>query len=258
MTLYNGKEIQMLENKSVVVTGATRGIGRAIALNLAKAGANIAFNYIQSDDLAIELENEIQSLDRKVYSKKVDVGSFSEVADFMQNTKAALGTIDALVNNSGIARDKAILMMEKKDWDDVIRTNLTSVFNTCKAVIFDMMKQRHGRIINITSVSGMIGLSRQTNYAASKAGIIGFTKALAKEVAEYDIQVNAIAPGYIETEMVKTIDDRMKAKIVDHYIPMKRYGRCTEIAAMVRFLLEGGDSYMTGSVIPIDGGRHFV
>lgn len=248
----------MLKNKSVIVTGATRGIGRAIAIDLAKGGANIAFNYIKSEELAIELVNEIQKLNRKVYSKKVDVGSFSEVGDFMQEAKKSLGTIDVLVNNSGITRDRAIVMMEKKDWDDVIRTNLTSVFNSCKGVLFDMMKQRSGHIINITSVSGMIGLSRQTNYAASKAGVIGFTKALAKEVAEYGIMVNAIAPGYIETEMVRTIDADTKAKILEYYIPMKRFGECKNVSGLIRFLLEADDNYMTGCIFPVDGGRHFV
>jgi 3-oxoacyl-[acyl-carrier protein] reductase len=250
------KDKKMLKNKTAVVTGATRGIGRAIALELAQGGANIAFNYIKNEGMALELENEIMALHRKVFSRKADVGDFSEVSSFVEQTNEILGPIDILVNNSGITRDQAIVMMNKKDWDSVIRTNLTSVFNTCKCVVFDMMKRRCGHIINISSVSGMLGLSRQTNYSASKAGMIGFTKALAKEVGEYGIRVNAVAPGYIETEMVQTINGSLKSNIVDNLIPMKRFGVCSEVSSLVRFLLEGGDSYMTGCVIPVDGGRH--
>lgn len=245
----------MLNEKVAVVTGATRGIGRAIALELAKKGADIAFNYFSSSRLAEELESEIKHLGRKTYAQKVDIGNLDEVSHFMAEVINKLGRIDCLVNNAGVTRDKALAMMEKEEWDIVINTNLTGTFNACRGVIFDMMKRKSGQIINITSVSGMVGLSRQTNYSASKAGIIGFTKALAKEVAEYNIRVNAVAPGYIDTEMAQALPEKVREKIIHDFIPMRRFGVCEEVAGFVGYLLGGGDSYITGMVFPIDGGR---
>ncbi len=248
----------MLKDKVVVVTGATRGIGKAIALELASQGADIAFNYGARDDLARELESQIRSYGRNVYSKKVDIANFREVSLFMNEVTDKMKKIDCLVNNSGITRDKALVTMDKEDWDAVINTNLTGTFNACKCVIFDMVKRRAGQIINIASVSGIIGFSRQTNYSASKAGVIAFTKALAKEVAEYNIKVNAVAPGYIDTEMVQTLSDKFKEKIIKDFIPMRRFGACEEVAKFVGYLLAGGDSYITGGVFPIDGGRLYI
>jgi 3-oxoacyl-[acyl-carrier protein] reductase len=247
----------MLKDKVVVVTGATRGIGKAIALELASQGADIAFNYLTSDKLASELALQIQSHGRNVYSKKVDIANFNAVSDFISEVTANMGKVDCLVNNSGITRDKALAMMSPEDWNEVINTNLTGTFNACRCVIFDMIKRRSGQIINITSVGGIIGFSHQTNYAASKAGVIGFTRALAKEVAEYNIKVNAVAPGYIDTEMVRMLSDNFRQKATKE-IPMKRFGNAEEVAKLVGYLLAGGDSYITGGVFPVDGGRLFI
>jgi 3-oxoacyl-[acyl-carrier protein] reductase len=253
MVIFGG--LKMLVDKVVVVTGATRGIGKAIALELASQGADIAFNYVSNDELAIELETQIQSFGRKVYSKKFNISDFDEVKTFMDEVIEKMGRIDCLVNNAGITRDKALVMMDKEDWNAVIDVNLTGTFNATRCAIFDMIKRKSGQIINITSVSGILGLSRQSNYSASKAGIIGFTKALAKEVADYNIRVNAVAPGYIDTEMAQAIPEKLKEKINKDFIPMKRFGQCEEVAKFVAYLLGGGDSYMTGIIIPIDGGR---
>ncbi len=248
----------MLRGKVAVVTGATRGIGKAIALELASRVADIAFNYASREDLASELESQIQSYGRNVYSKKADIANFQEISVFMNEVVEKMNKIDCLVNNSGITRDKALVMMSKDDWDAVINTNLTGTFNASRSVIFDMIKRREGQIINIASVSGIIGFDRQCNYSASKAGVIGFTKALAKEVAAYNIRVNAVAPGYIDTEMVKTLSDKFKEKTLKDFIPMRRFGLAEEVAKFVGYLLAGGDSYITGGVFPIDGGRLYI
>ena len=199
-----------MSNKTAIVTGGTRGIGKAIVLELAKSGCNVAFNYSKSDDLANELVKEIEALGVKALAKKADVSDFESAKDMIKEVKDKFGQIDYLVNNAGITRDKLLAMMKEDDWDDVININLKSVYNFSKAVIMTMIKQKYGKILNITSVSGIAGVAGQTNYSASKAGMIGFTKALAKEVGKAKINVNAIACGFIETDMTSELPEEYK------------------------------------------------
>jgi 3-oxoacyl-[acyl-carrier protein] reductase len=243
----------ILKDKVAIVTGATRGIGRAIALELAKQGADISFNYAKNANLANNLVNEIKSYGRKVIAEQVDIRNLDTVKEFVEKTKNTLGRLDILVNNAGIIKDRALMMMEELDWRDVIDTDLNGVFNASRACIVTFMKQKNGQIVNIASVSGIIGSARQTNYSASKAGIIGFTKALAKEVAGYNIRVNAVAPGYIQTDMLDTLKDEQKDKLKE-FIPLGRFGTPEEIARVVLFLLSENAQYITGQVISVDGG----
>ncbi|MBM3251681.1 MAG: 3-oxoacyl-[acyl-carrier-protein] reductase [Candidatus Omnitrophica bacterium] len=243
----------ILKGKVAIVTGATRGIGRAIALELAKEGADISFNYAKNTELAKSLSEEIKSYGRKVMAEQVDIRNLDTVKEFVEKTKNTLGRLDILVNNAGIIKDRALMMMEELDWRDVIDTDLNGVFNASRACIVTFMKQKSGQIVNIASVSGIIGSARQTNYSASKAGIIGFTKALAKEVAGYNIRVNAVAPGYIQTDMLDTLKDEQKDKLKE-FIPLGRFGAPEEIARVVLFLLSENAQYITGQVIAVDGG----
>ena len=239
-----------LKGRTAIVTGATRGLGRAIALKLAKQGANIAFNYLNNKDLADVLSKEIKDLGVSVLSFQADIKDFNKVKAMKDSVLEEFGTFDILVNNAGIVRDKSLVMMSEEDWDSVIDTNLKGMFNMTKAVIFTFMKQTRGDIINISSVSGLIGMPGQTNYSASKGGIISFTRSLAKEVASFNIRVNAVAPGFIETEMVTEVNLK---KTID-LIPLGRLGKPDEVAEVVDFLLKKEASYITGQVIRIDGG----
>lgn len=243
----------ILKGKVAIVTGATRGIGRAIALELAKEGADISFNYLKNTEQAKNLVKEINSLGRKAFAEQVDISDFAKVKDFVEKTKNTFGKLDILVNNAGIIIDKALMMMEEQDWRKVIDTDLNGAFNTTRACIVSFLKQKSGQIVNISSVSGIIGSSRQTNYSASKAGIIGFTKALAKEVAEYNIRVNAVAPGYIQTDMLNSLKEEQKEN-VKKFIPLGRFGKPEDIARVVLFLLSDASQYITGQVIAVDGG----
>ncbi|MCX5710770.1 MAG: 3-oxoacyl-[acyl-carrier-protein] reductase [Candidatus Omnitrophica bacterium] len=242
-----------LKGKVVMVSGATRGIGRGIALELAKQGANISFSYVSSSKEAATLESELAALGVKAKAFQVDIKNFDTVKNWVEETKALFGGLDLVVNNAGIIKDKALAMMDIKEWHDVINTNLDGTFNLCRAAIITFLKQKSGNIINITSVSGMVGLPRQTNYSASKAGIIGLTKALAKEVAAYGIRVNAVAPGFIETDMLKDLSDDFKAKILEH-VPLARMGKVEEVAKAVKFLATDESKYITGQTIVVDGG----
>jgi len=243
----------MATNRTAIISGASRGIGRAIALELAANGINIAFNYSKNKLLANALERDLQKLGVHSKASQVDIRDFNAVINWVNLTKEIFGGLDILVNNAGIINDKALMFMEQKDWEDVINTNLGGVFNLTKAVIIGFMKQNKGNIVNITSVAGLKGMPKQTNYAASKAGIIGFTKSLAKEVGRYNIKVTAIAPGFIETDMLSGLKETYKTELIKT-IPLRRFGKAEEVAKVVKFLVGDEASYITGETIIIDGG----
>ncbi len=233
------------------MTGGSRGIGRAIVLELINQGAKVAFTYIKSDEAAAQLLEEIKKLKAEAIAIKKTSRDFNSAKEIIKETIENFGGLDILVNNAGIIKDKALMMMEPSEWQEVIETNLTGYFNMAKASIVTMMKQKSGNIINISSVAGIVGMPRQVNYAAAKAGIIGFTKSLAKEVAPYNIRVNAIAPGYIETDMTKDLKE--KDKLIEK-IPVGRFGKPEEVAKAVSFLAGEQSGYITGQVIKVDGG----
>lgn len=240
--------------KSAIVTGGTRGIGKAIVLELARRGCNVAFNYARSADEAEKLKRELESMGVKAFAAQCDVANAESAADFVKQAAAELGGIDFLVNNAGITRDTLILRMKEEDWDAVIDTNLKGAWAFSKAVLRPMMKNENGgSILNIASISGVVGMLGQSNYSASKAGMIGLTKALAKEVASRKITVNALALGLIETEMASEMNSEYREKILAQ-IPLGRLGNVTEVAEIACFLLSGSARYITGQVIQPDGG----
>jgi 3-oxoacyl-[acyl-carrier protein] reductase len=242
-----------LEGKGVIVTGATRGIGRAIALEAARRGANIAFNYVKSDEKAAELKSEIQTLGVKALAFKLDVSDLKGVREMVNSVKKDFGAIDGLVNNAGLTRDKLLMMMSEEDWAEVIRTNLTGAFNFARAAVFMMMKAKRGSILNVTSISGLVGMAGQVNYSASKAGLIGMTKAMAKEVGRTGVRVNAIALGFIETDMTSGLPEQNRAAALN-MIPLGRFGTVEDVAPTAAFLLSDAAAYITGAVIQVDGG----
>jgi len=246
---------QEFKDKVAIVTGASRGIGRAIALELAKEGAKVAFMYQKSDEQAKSLLKELEDAGSRGLSFKGDVRDLGLAKEFVEQVKSFFGSLDFLVNNAGITRDKAMMNMEKEDWQEVIDTNLTGYFNMSRAVIVTLLKQKSGGIVNVSSVSGISGIARQANYSASKAGIIGLTKALAKEVAPYNIRVNCVAPGFIDTDMTKAMKDDVKERSRNK-IPFGRFGKPEEVAKAVLFLLSERSGYITGQVIKVDGGLH--
>ena len=243
----------MSENKVALITGATRGIGKQIALELAANGFDIAINYRSMQDGMDELKKEIESNNVKCEFVKADVANFEECEQMVKETIEKFGRIDVLVNNAGITKDGLLMRMKKEDFEAVIDINLTGTFNVTRNVIPYMIKQKSGRIINMASVVGVVGNAGQTNYSASKAGIIGFTKSLAKEVASRNILVNAIAPGFIDTDMTKVLSDNVKEGI-NAQIPLKRMGTAKEIAKVAKFLSSEDSAYITGQVINVDGG----
>jgi len=245
--------LQTLRDKVAVVTGGTRGIGRAIALGLADAGAHVVLTYKSSRDLAEQLVEDIRKKGRRCVAYQSDAGRLKEAQTAVDRAIAEFKRIDILVNNAGITRDTLLLRMSELDWDLVLETNLKSVFNFTKAVCKHMVSQRAGKIVNISSVAGLIGNAGQANYAASKAGIIGFTKSVAKEFASRNIQVNVIAPGFVETEMTEKLNEAQKQAVLD-MVPMKRTAKPEEIAAAVNFLASADSDYITGQVLCIDGG----
>ena len=236
-----------------LITGGSRGIGRVIALTLAGAGYDIAFCYTSNETAAKETAAEIEKTGAKALPIKTDVSNESDVAAMVQEAKDILGSIDVLVNNAGITRDGLLLRMSDKDISDVLNTNLKSAFYTTKAVLRDMMKNRHGKIINITSIVGITGNAGQSNYAASKAGLIGFTKSVADEYGSKGICVNAVAPGFIETEMTDKLPEEVKAAYLER-IGLKRFGTPEDVANVVKFLASSDSDYITGQVIEVTGG----
>lgn len=240
-------------DKCALITGATRGIGKQIAITLAKQGYNIALNYRKENEELENTKKEIEEIGVQVIAVKGDVANFEECENFVKQVIERFGQIDVLVNNAGITKDMLLMRMKKEDFEQVIDTNLVGTFNVTKNVVPYMMKARSGRIINISSVVGISGNAGQTNYSASKAGIIGFTKSLAKEIASRNILVNAVAPGFIETNMTDVLKDDVKQEI-DKNIPLKRMGTTQDVANVVKFLASDDSSYITGQVINVDGG----
>lgn len=245
----------MLSGKTALVTGASRGIGRAIALELAAAGADVAVNYAGSEEAAAAVAREIEGMGRRAITIKADVGNAAEAESMVSQTIETFGHLDILVNNAGITRDNLIMRMKEEEFDQVINTNLKGVFNCIKAVTRPMMKQRSGRIINISSVVGALGNPGQANYVAAKAGVIGLTKASARELASRGITVNAVAPGFIATDMTDKLSDEQKGALLPQ-IPLGRMGAPEEIARVVRFLASEDAAYLTGQTLHVDGGMY--
>jgi 3-oxoacyl-[acyl-carrier protein] reductase len=252
-----GMKIKSLKDKKVLVSGASRGIGRAVAIELAGEGADISFNYRSSETEAKELEKELQDLGVKAKGFQVDIQDYDSVKSWVDDTVGLFSGIDIIVNNAGITKDGALALMSPDNWKKVISTNLDGTFNLTRAAILIFMKQKSGNVINITSVSGMMGMARQTNYAASKAGMIGFSKSLAKEVAGYNIRVNSVAPGFVKTDILKALKEDYMEQMLKQ-IPLGRLGEPAEVAKAVRFLASDDSKYITGQTIVIDGGLSSV
>lgn len=243
----------MLKGKCAIVTGASRGIGRAIAKKLASEGVNIVLNYRSNEEKAIEVESELREYGVDVLRVKADISQFTQVEDLIKQAKEKFNKIDIMVNNAGVNIDKLIIRMKEEDFDNVLDVNLKGVFNCLKSITPVMLKQREGSIINISSVVGLIGNAGQVNYAASKAGVIGMTKSLAKEIGVKGITVNAVAPGFIKTDMTDSLSDSYKEKI-EKEIPLRRFGTAEDVADVVCFLASENAKYITGQVIHVDGG----
>lgn len=235
-----------------LVSGGSRGIGRAVVRRLAEDGYDVAFCYVSAEEPARELEKEIAGLGRRAVATRVDVTDAEAVRAWVRETGSELGPIDAVVTSAGVTRDSALVLMADEDWHTVLDINLDGMYNVCRSAIFDMMKSRSGVIVNLSSVAGVKGHARQTNYAAAKAGIIGFTKATAKELASFGVTVNAISPN-AETRMIDSIPPDVRANI-EATIPMGRFGEPTEMAAATAFLASAEAGYVTGVVLPVDGG----
>jgi len=245
--------MKLLQGKTALITGASKGIGRSIAIIFAQQGANVAFTYLSSVEKGQALENELQALGIKAKGYRSDASIHKSAEELVNSVVADFGTLDVLVNNAGITKDGLLMRMSEEQWDAVINTNLKSVFNLTKAATKQLMKQKYGSIINMTSVVGIKGNGGQTNYAASKAGIIGFTKSVALELGSRNIRCNAIAPGFIETEMTAELDQ----KVVDSWrqaIPLRRGGNPDDVANCAVFLASDMSSYITGQVMQVDGG----
>ena len=242
-----------MKDKVALVTGGSRGIGRSIALALGKNGVKVAVNYAGSEARAQEVVELIQAAGSEAIAIQCDVSDSNAVQEMVKQVVATFGSIDILVNNAGITKDTLLMRMKEEDWDSVINTNLKGVFNTTKAVTRPMMKQRSGKIINIASVVGIIGNPGQANYVAAKSGVIGLTKASARELAARHIHVNAVAPGFIETDMTEELPEEAKQAMLAQ-IPLARFGSPDDVAGVVVFLASDASNYMTGQVLCVDGG----
>ncbi|WP_138414901.1 3-oxoacyl-[acyl-carrier-protein] reductase [Aquibacillus sediminis] len=243
----------MLQGKVALVTGASRGIGRAIALELARQGAKVAVNYAGSEAKAQQVVEEIQELGAEAMMIQANVSNESDVKDMIKQVVGSFGSLDILVNNAGITRDNLLMRMKEEEFDDVIQTNLKGVFLCTKGVTRQMMKQKSGRIINIASIVGVSGNPGQANYVAAKAGVIGLTKTTAKELATRNILVNAVAPGFIETDMTDELTEEQKSSMLE-LIPLEKLGKSEDVAKVVRFLASEDANYITGQTIHVDGG----
>lgn len=246
--------MKLLENKVAIVTGGSRGIGEAIAIKFAENGANVAFTYVSSDERAKALEDKLTGLGVKAKAYKSNAGVLEDCEILVRDVMKEFGTIDICVNNAGISRDNLLLRLTPQQWQEVIDTNLTSVFNMTKQVIMPMLKARKGSIINMSSIIGMKGNAGQSSYAASKAGIIGFSKSIAAELGSRNIRCNAIAPGFVETDMTEYLKEGDSAKAFLSQIPLGRFGKAEEIADVALFLASDMSSYVTGQVISTCGG----
>jgi 3-oxoacyl-[acyl-carrier protein] reductase len=245
----------VLENKTALITGASRGIGEAIAIKFAESGANVAFTYLSSEEKAIALENKLNALGIKAKGYKSNAGIYADAEKLIADVLTDFGALDVVVNNAGITKDNLMLRMSEEDWDAVIDINLKSVFNITKFAIKPMMKARKGSIINISSIVGLIGQGGQANYSASKAGILGFTKSIAKELGSRNIRCNAIAPGFIETDMTGELSEELKQTYFKS-IPLGRFGQGSEVADVAVFLASDMSSYVTGQTISVCGALH--
>lgn len=245
--------MKLLAGKTALITGASKGIGRKIAETFAEQGANVAFTYLSSVEKGQALEQELQSAGTKVKGYRSDASKFNEAEELISNIMADFGALDIIVNNAGITKDGLLMRMSEENWDDVINVNLKSVFNVCKAASKVMMKARKGSIINMSSVVGVQGNAGQANYAASKAGIIGFSKSLAKELGSRNIRTNVVAPGFIRTEMTDVLDPKV-VQGWEEGIPLKRAGEPEDVANVCVFLASDMSSYVTGQVLSVCGG----
>ncbi|HQE91900.1 MAG TPA: 3-oxoacyl-[acyl-carrier-protein] reductase [Anaerolineae bacterium] len=242
-----------LEGKVALVTGGSRGIGRAIALELACHGADVAVNYVHNATAAQQVVAAITAMGRRAVALPADVGDFDQAAALVTAALDALGRLDILINNAGIVHDALLLRMQETDWDEVLRVNLKGAFNTSKAAVRPMLRQHFGRIINVSSVSGLMGQVGQANYAASKAGLIGLTKSMARELGARNITVNVVAPGFVPTDLNVTLDETWREQL-RAWIPLGRFGTADDVAHAVAFLASNEAAYITGAVLPVDGG----